>query len=105
MVCMLALAAILQGPPQAGGTLFDRVIGRSTGQNGYEEYVAAAQIALQPQFKAYEAASAGPPKSGKSVLSVWKGQVDAFKRVQDLVEEGNDKEVFAPRRSAEEPAA
>lgn len=111
---MLAIAAAIvsllaQGSPK----LTDRVFSTLTGENGYEEYVKAADIVDTPQFHLYldpspdvldQAVRDDPKVSGlaqklksMSLLAVRQEAVQRFGPALELVRKGNLKNVYDPR--------
>ncbi|MFN8139646.1 MAG: hypothetical protein U0R49_07615 [Fimbriimonadales bacterium] len=88
---------LLVGASQTQTSIFDQVIKKPTGDNGYEEYCRACDLLPSP-----------PPSSGKkepapapdpNVLESRRARVSKLYPVFDLVASGNRKKVFDPRSS------
>lgn len=106
MVPILALALVARQ-----GSLFERVVPKATGNNGYEEYVRAADAVSSASgraFATYEGPSAAPqgaaPETaelyrrlaGMAPLDVAREAAQRYGTALALVERGNRKPVFHP---------
>jgi hypothetical protein len=105
MFVLLLSSLALQGP------LFRGLISHPTGANGYEEYVAAADLVSSPMFDQFmirlkqyrpdqeDADITLPPtvNAKDTDLTVRRKFIDQFQRSLDLVEQGNQKPVYDPR--------
>ncbi len=76
---------------------------RPTGQNGYEEYLQAAELTRSEEAKSFADWVPGQPFPGRPnfvvPLEVRREELRRFGRVLDLVARGNAKRVFDPRSS------
>lgn len=88
-----AVASRPEPPPQP---IFGQVVANPTGRNGYEDYVLAADIMIQPKVRDAEDAVYAQPRL-LSPLAAKRAWVAAAKRALDLVRAGNAKPIFNPR--------
>jgi len=104
MVLLAASALAFQG------VLFRGIAPHPTGRNGYEEYLAAADIISNPLFNQYMSVVSGlwsphdpdiPPPADynpkETELEARRKFVSHFKTSLDLIEQGNQKPVYDPR--------
>lgn len=96
-VLSIFLIVLCRQPQAASGedAFMRQAIGRPTGQNGYEEYAAAAEVALSPEFRQFE--DYKPAKDQTTLLDVWQEQVRRFSAIANLVTQGNSKTVYDPK--------
>ncbi len=99
MIVPFLLIALQQPVTPGGGPSFiQQAIGQPTGRNGYEEYVAAAEIAESPAYQTYETYDASKDVANRATqLEAWHEQVRRFTPIADLVVQGNGKPVYDPK--------
>ena len=91
LIILLAIAA----PQQASQSLYSKIIRETTGQNGYEEYVMAADRAIAAGLR--EAVGAIEIDDGESTrLSRIKIVVDKSNDIARLISTGNRKRAYYP---------
>ena len=93
-------------------TLIEQIVGQPTGQNGYEEYLRAAEMLKNSQLWIYEQRTYGQtlPEDlspadrdlvahlkNKAYIDIKHEEVERFKGAIELVREGNQKPVADPR--------
>jgi hypothetical protein len=91
---------LLPQPEPARQPCFGQVVANPTGHNGYEDYVLAADVMVQPKVReAGDAVNAPPPSL--SPLAAKRAWVAAARRALELVRTGNSKPMFDPRRKVD----
>ena len=95
MNALIVLFALALPTQQTGQSLYSRIVQNPTGQNGYEEYVRAADRALAVDLR--EAVDAIDVNDGESTrLSRIKDVVDKSNDIARLIEVGNRKPAMYP---------
>lgn len=89
MLASLLVATVAQQ------SLFQQVIKRPTGNNGYEEYVQAADIAIASKIYELQQALAAPDAQG-TLFDRQKAVANQCARILTLVKQGNEKPLFYP---------
>jgi hypothetical protein len=98
LILPLLILAGGQQAPDTSQRFIQQAIGVPTGRNGYEEYVAAAQIAESPEYAQFEGYTPGKDAANKeTLLDVWREQVRRFAPISDLITQGNTKSVYDPK--------
>lgn len=93
---LLLVAMLATGFQQTGSTIFEQVILKPTGANGYEEYCRAADLISTTEFVEMSLAATDPNRSG-TLLDARRAISNKFFMVFDLVAAGNRKKVYDPR--------
>ena len=119
MIAVLAALCLLGTPAIQGKTLLQQVVPNPTGQNGYEEYLRAAQIVYEPDIGVYlmwqpgvgasRELPADHPEAAKrhellkrlekmTLLEVRREALNRYGEALVWVRQGNAKPVFDPRQ-------
>src|SRR5688572_4410621 len=101
---LIPLLFVQQGVPPSQEPkqqpMYNRVIARTTGMNGYEEYVRAADMVLEPGLRRRLVAAFNSPQPGVVPASYLQSRRDLMttgSKVLEMVRAGNRKAVFDPR--------
>jgi hypothetical protein len=89
MLASLLVATVAQQ------SLFQQVIKKPSGNNGYEEYVQAADIALASRLQELQQALAAPEAKG-TLFERQKAVANQCAKILALVKQGNEKPLFYP---------
>jgi hypothetical protein len=89
MLASLLVATVAQQ------SLFQQVIKKPTGNNGYEEYVQAADIALASRLQELQQALTAPEAKG-TLFERQKAVANQCAKIVTLVKQGNEKQLYYP---------